>query len=193
MDHAPTLVTTEYFPCISTVRKMMQATPVLLAFGETYQKNSLRNRCYLASSQGLQRLSVPLLKGKHQNQKIYRVKISYEEDWPAQHLKTIDTNYRSAPFFHHFMDPVSNILESRPENLVELNWNILLLLFDIFRWKPDIACSMEHNTPENRYKISPVELRPYNQVFAGRLGFLPDLSILDLLFCMGPELKYILP
>lgn len=193
MDDAPTLVTTEYFPCISTVRQMMLTNPVLLAFGETYQKNSLRNRCYLASGQGLQRLSVPLLKGKHQNQKIYRVKISYEEDWPAQHLKTIETNYHSAPFFLHFRDPVSRILASRPEYLVELNWNILLMLFGIFRWKPDIACSMEYSTPANLFKNQSVELRPYNQVFADRLGFLPDLSILDLLFCMGPELKFILP
>ncbi|HNR07793.1 MAG TPA: WbqC family protein [Saprospiraceae bacterium] len=193
MDDATTLVATEYFPRISTVRQMMLAQKVWLAYGETYQKNSLRNRCYLASGQGLQRLSVPLRKGKHQSQKIYKVKIAYEEDWPLQHLKAMETNYRSAPFFLHFVDPVRLILESRPEYLVDLNWKILSLLFNVFRWHPDIACHMEFSSPA-KSTISPtVKLRPYNQVFAGRFGFLADLSILDLLFCMGPEPKYILP
>ena len=182
---------TEYFPSILTLRQMMQMDYVLIEYDESYQKNSLRNRCYLAGSQGVHLLSIPLIKGKHQQQPIYQVRIAYDEHWPVKHLRFIETNYCKAPYYSHYIDEVRGILMSRPEFLVDLNWEILRFLSRTFQWNPNWACSLQHGVSINNHSPSLPVLKPYPQVFEDRLGFLPNLSILDLLFCIGPQQKYI--
>lgn len=191
MALASTRVITEYFPSIGNMQMMMQHQHLLLEYGENYQKNSLRNRCYLASSQGVQLLSVPLLKGKHQQQPIYEVRIAYHENWPLKHLRSIETNYNKAPFYPHFIDAIQAILNAKPVFLVDLNWSILEFLFQTFSWYPSISCSLDHDTSDLNQKINKQTFKPYPQQFEDKLNFLPNLSILDLLFCIGPQTKYI--
>jgi len=184
---------TEYFPSILTLRQMMPMDYVLIEYDETYQKNSLRNRCYLAGSQGVHLLSVPLIKGKHQQLPIYQVRIAYDENWSDKHLRFIETNYNKSPYYSHYIDEVRGILLSRPVFLIDLNWNILQFLSRSFQWNPSWGCSLQHGESINHHHHHHPrpDLKPYPQVFEDRLGFLPNLSILDLLFCIGPQQKYI--
>ncbi len=183
---------TEYFPSILTIRQMMKQDVILIEYDETYQKNSLRNRCYLACSQGVQFLTVPLVKGKHQQMPIHQVRIAYDENWPIQHLRYLQTNYCKAPYFSHYIEEVREILLARPILLIELNWTILQFISKAFQWKPCWSCSLQHGEPLNSRNNHLAELNPYPQVFEDRHGFIPNLSVLDLLFCIGPQVKYIL-
>lgn len=170
---------------------MMQRDHIEMEYDETFQKNSLRNRCYLASSQGPRFISVPLVKGKHQQQAIHQVRIAYDENWPVKHLRCIETNYSRAPFFSHYMEEVQHILLARQQYLVDLNWSILQFLSRSFQWNPSWSCSLEHGQALNQQEKHQASFKPYPQVFEDKLGFLPNLSILDLLFCIGPQIKYI--
>lgn len=182
---------TEYFPSIPTMRLMLQRQHIEMEYDETFQKNSLRNRCYLASSQGARFISVPLVKGKHQQQPIRQVRIAYDENWPLKHLRCIETNYSKAPFYSHYIDEVRQILYAHPIHLIELNWSIMQFLSSSFQWNPCWSCSLEHGQPLNQQGKHHTSFRPYPQVFEDKLGFLPNLSVLDLLFCIGPQPKYI--
>jgi hypothetical protein len=169
---------------------------ILLERHEHYQKGSYRNRCYIGSTTGPQMLSIPLLKGKHQQLPITEVKIAYHTTWYAQHWHSIQTAYGSAPFFMHYSDQIHEILYTKYEKLWDLNRAILQFLLEMFQ-----APAIVHETPEYDKKTEPLmedkrgaiqpgnhfELPQYNQVFMDRMGFQSNLSALDLLMHLGPE------
>ncbi|MEO5581346.1 MAG: WbqC family protein [Saprospiraceae bacterium] len=186
------MIKTAYFPPLSVVQSLIKAEEIVIDTGEHYQKNSLRNRCYLASNQGKILLSVPLTKGKHQQMPIQDVRIAYEYDWVRQHLRTIENNYKRAPYYEYYMPEIERILQSHHRLLLDLNWEIMLFICRVFRWNPLMAYSIEFNKGENQ-DIHFFHSIPYPQLFENKFPFIPDLSILDLLFCMGPQIKYILP
>jgi WbqC-like protein family len=171
---------------------MFEAGEIIIDAGEHYQKNSLRNRCYLASSQGKILLSVPLTKGKNQQMPIREVRIAYEFDWVKQHLRTIETNYKRAPYYPYYIHEIERILKSRHTWLIDLNWEIILFVCNAFKWSPAMAYSLEFNKDKKK-DTKLFHSIPYPQLFENKFPFIPDLSILDLLFCMGPQIKYILP
>lgn len=185
------MIKTVYFPPLSVVQSLFKTGQIVIDASEHYQKNSFRNRCYLASSQGKIILSVPLKKGKNQQMPIRDVQIAYDYDWVRQHLRTIGNNYKRAPYYEYFMPEIERILQSRHTLLIDLNWDILLFICRVFRWSPSIAYSIEFNKIENQ-DTHTFHSIPYPQLFENKFPFIPDLSILDLLFCMGPQIKYIL-
>ncbi|MBK6995246.1 MAG: WbqC family protein [Lewinellaceae bacterium] len=94
------LLETQYLPSIAWCSAVWQEKLVALDAAEHYQKGSLRNRCHIAGPNGPQRLSIPLIKGKHQQTPIRGVRISYEIPWQRQHWRTIKTVYGNAPFLN---------------------------------------------------------------------------------------------
>ncbi len=183
--------TTAYFPSISTFQSMMQQTLIEIDADEHYQKNSYRNRCHLASSQGKILLSVPLKKGKNQQQPIREVLIAYDQNWVDLHLKTLHNNYRRSAFFDYLYPPIYQILKSHPKYLIDLNWASLEFVFKVLHWNPTIAYQIHYT---NVAVSPPKSIRlAYPQLFEDKTGFLDDLSIVDLLMCIGPQIKYILP
>ena len=181
--------TSEYFPCIASFSELMNHDSIEIQAAEHYQKNSLRNRCYLTGSQGKYLLSVPLVKGKNQQQKIKDVRISYDFDWTTLHLKTISNNYIKSPFFNHYYPGIVQILMKKEKFLLDLNWEILRFLLSAYATDKNISYRLEFQDPTTQSR-PPALLKPYPQLFESKTGFIPDLSILDLLFCMGPTRKY---
>jgi len=199
------LIELQLFPSLQYLSKW-QGFSVILEGEEHYRKGSFRNRYHLATAQGPLALSVPLEKGKHQQLPVREVKIDYKKDWPKQHWRTIETAYGKAPFFDYYGEDLRAILESRPSHLFELNWAALQFLLEHFQLgQPSFSQQFSHQFEEGldfRNQIRPQQqaktqdpylaLIPYPQLFEDRLGFLPYLSALDLLFCMGPEAPYYL-
>ncbi len=186
-----------YLPCISWFGVLSTYPAVALEHHEHYQKGSYRNRCHIAGPQGMQRLSVPLIKGKHQQQRITEVRISYEMAWYAQHWHAIRTAYGSAPYFIHYADAVHDLLYSRPQKLFDLNLAIVQWLHTTIGLSAEILLTTAYGKgPMGETAINltdiwkpghPESVSRYRQVFGDRHGFLPDLSILDLLMNLGPE------
>jgi hypothetical protein len=185
-----------YLPCIQYVQLFFQYDEIHLEQYEHYQKRSYRNRAKILSPQGVQLLSVPLLKGKHQQMPITEVRIAYHTPWYAQHWHAIQTAYGSAPYFIHYGDDIKNILYSKPDTLYELNLTMLNWIISHVHAPARITetqtyqLNYQGELHDLRNSIKPGfkhETAAYPQVFTDRLGFIENLSALDLLMHLGPE------
>ena len=165
---------------------------------ESYQKMSFRNRCQVLGAGKLINLSVPLLGGRDQKALITQIEIDYGQDWPTQHWRTLESCYNKSPFFMHYADSLRELLFYRYATLWELdmasfNWvnaklgNSIKASFseDFQKQASDGMIDCRNGfLPANREKF---KLEPYQQVF-GQV-FQTNLSILDLLFNLGPQAR----
>ena len=202
------LIELQYLSSVQYFSKLLAYDKVVIEQWENYQKGSYRNRCHIAGANGLQILSIPLEKGKHQKLPIREVRIAYRQPWHLQHWRSIQSAYANAPFYPYYSDDLEAIFMQQPEYLFELNQQLLALccrhlgLSDKLSYSDDYCSDPGEEVQDLRGFISPKQKtnnpdlafhpNPYPQVFTERHGFLPNLSILDLLFCAGPEATQIL-
>ena len=207
MQEESILLELPYLPCVQFFSKIKQGK-VYLEHCESYTKGSYRNRCHIAGAQGVQVLSIPLQGGKHQQQSIREVRIAHDTPWHTQHWTAIKSAYGKSPFFEYYADELIPIFKKKYEFLWDWNWDLLQTLLLLLQLDADIVCTTEYekNPPNSildfRNGISPKAHKAfpdpnftpykYGQVFEAENGFLPNLSILDLLFCTGPEASFIL-
>ena len=205
------IIEVQYFPPIEYFKQLFQFPHVVIEAHENYQKGSYRNRCHIANSTGIQVLSVPLRKGKNAKQPIREVAIAYDMDWQKQHWQSIRTAYGSAPFWEHYAPQLEPFFLKKWDYLFDLNIAILETFLKILKLKNTVNVSFSTDyeinfttkeiidTPSGvrqdgvdlRNKILPnksdFQGEKYAQLFQERTGFLPNLSILDLVFCTGPQ------
>ena len=169
---------------------------------ENYQKQSYRNRCHFYAADGKQSLSFPIAhsEGTHKHL-ISEVLIDYSKPWALQHKRAIISAYRTSAYFEYYQDELFAILDSKPERLLDLNTRLLEFFLDKIGIKAEIRMteyySQNTDCEDLREVIHPkrpdnilekLELnKPYFQVFAEKHGFIPNLSIMDLLFNEGPD------
>lgn len=195
---SPILIDLHYLPCIRVFQHLAQADTVILEAWENFQKGSYRNRCHIVGANGLLRLSIPLQKGKHQQLPIKDVKLSFDEPWHRQHWQSIRSAYGNAPFFPFYEDLLSPIFVEPGERLWDFNKRLLLSILECLQLEVKVEESVEyiragftgidlrgHISPKMRYES--LATASYPQVFSERHGFMPNLSILDVLFCQGPQ------
>ena len=173
---------------------------VLLEACESYRKQTWRNRCRILTANGPMDLRVPV---EHDGERlISRIRVDWSTPWLRQTEYAIDTAYYSSPFFEYYRDELFALLELKPERLWDLNMGII----DFFCRKIGIAPQIVPTTDWqaeydddwrdalNPKRPSPLEVRPYWQVFRDKFGFTSGLSVMDLLFNEGPEsLSYLRP
>ncbi|WP_181305835.1 WbqC family protein [Rufibacter sp. XAAS-G3-1] len=183
-------------PSILYFQKAFEADEILLEAHEHYQKQSYRNRCHILTAQGVVPLSVPVVKG---NSKILvtELQIDYSQRWRDIHWRTIQSAYGSAPFFEFYADYLKDIYDRQPALLFELNMDLLKLFVKMLKLKKPIALTQTYvktyeapvldwrGTLHPKKEPDILRLTPYRQVFGKQ--FAMNLSILDLLFNLGPE------
>ena len=183
-----------YLPPIHCVGTYVQKAEVLLEANENYQKGSFRNKCLIGTAQGPLILSIPLRRGKHQSQDIQQVLISNEEDWQIQHWRSIKTAYSNTPYFEHY----HYIFEAVYAQSVELLWDFNMQLMDAvqkclgseisFLLSEDFQKEYGTEVIDFRKIKRPSKVIPaYPQVHEEAVPFQSDMSILDLIFHLGPE------
>ncbi len=142
------LLETQYLPAIAWCAKVWQEETVALEAAEHYQKGSLRNRCHIAGPNGIQRLSIPLVKGKHQQTPIREVRISYETSWQRQHRRSIQADYGNAPFYEHYVGDIQPFYERKWDLLFDYNLEFqTLILKKKLGWTGEFVFQSEYVPP----------------------------------------------
>ena len=161
-----------------------------------YQKQTARNRCLIMSSNGIQKLIIPVKHNKKKSEDLHdhNAKIDNSQNWKVKHWKSIQNSYRSSPFFEFYEEEFSNIFLNSENLLSSSNINIISHISQILGIKKDIKISNK-KIPHEKYDkrlinvkdYSLYDIPRYNQVFMSKFNFISNLSILDLLFNVGPK------
>ncbi len=193
------LIELQYLPSVAYFSQIAQYEEVIIEVCENYQKGSYRNRCQILGANGVMSMSIPLEKGKHQQTPIREVRINYTERWNVQHWQGIRSAYGRAPFWEFYADYFEPIFQKKHEFLFDFNLELFQICCKLLKIKPQLSFTSSYEkTIDNaeiidlRNQIKPnlsFEMKKYPQIFEDRFGFVPDLSIIDLLFCMGNQAK----
>jgi hypothetical protein len=191
------LVSTAYLPPVEYFSLFVDADEIVIEREENYLKQSYRNRCYILSPHGPQILSVPVYLGSLHKTPVKEIRIDYSKRWQQVHLGALAASYSSSPYFQYYFENIERAITKNHEFLIELNTELTTLVIDMLKLKAIITYTTDFQ-PEGsvindyRYKLSPKKpsvftVREYMQVFNNNTGFVQPLSILDLIFNVGPE------
>jgi hypothetical protein len=193
------LVEYQYFSPVYLFFILNKAKNIIFEEYESFQKMSFRNRCIIAGGQGPVHLTIPILGGRDQKKWIKEIRIDYKTNWQTQHWRGIQSSYRRSPWFEHYAADLEEFYSQKPEFLWD--WNLKSFEWLMARTKINsrIERTIEYKKSypneeiiDLRNKIFPGNYLSftspvYQQVFADKTGFQPNLSMIDLLFCEGPN------
>lgn len=189
-----------YFGPVSYYQKLALAENAVFEQWETFPRRSLRNRCQILDPNGFLELSVPVNKPQASKTKTKDVRVDYSTDWQKKHWRTFKSSYSSSPFFDHYGSEVKDLIFSNPVFLLDLN---CVIHEKINAWLDlDVPFTLsetylKENIQDFRSDKSfgkHTDMEAYQQVFVSKEDFIPDLSILDAVFNLGPMArKLILP
>lgn len=189
------LFTPAYFAPISQYVAMIHSENIIFEVEENFQKQSYRNRCYIYGANGKQLLSIPINHPLTNNRKKTKdALIENNTPWRAQHFKSLQSSYRSSPYFEFFEDDLALLFNKKHKYLIELSIDTHLFITDAIQASKKFSKTKTYDiTPiEDDFRnlvttktASNIEIPKYTQVFDDKHGFIKNLSILDLLFMEG--------
>ena len=237
-----TLLSTTYFGPVQWYQKLYRSEEVVIEQWESFQKQTYRNRCLIATTQGIQALTVPIERGT--SPLIKDIRISDHGNWRHLHWNAIISAYGESPFFEYYQDDIRPFFEKKWEFLLDFNEAIREKMCELLDIQPKVNYSSEFKDYSLEFKVDSLEFKvdslemntqlaekstinykqstintinnkqstinkeidfregirpkhpqpdpdfeakPYYQVYQQKHGFLPNLSVLDLLMNMGPE------
>lgn len=198
-----TVLSTAYFAPVAYYALLFHEQDIVIEAHENYNKQSYRNRMFIGTNQGPLALSVNVEKGYETKCPIQEVRLSSHGDWLHQHEIALMSNYGSSPFYEYYIDDILEVLRSEEQTLFGLNEKIRERICELIGFSAKVRYSDQYlrNDAENfrdlRNTLHPKKnilesvpefvANPYYQVFGQKQTFMPNLSVLDLLFNLGPE------
>jgi hypothetical protein len=192
------IVENQTFPCIDYIKILIKETNVKFFTCDRFRKMSFQNRYVLAGANGLISLTIPIRGGREQKSEIGNIMIDNTTGWQNRHWKSLVSAYNKAPFFEYYREQIRALIFNEKTSLFDFNIDILNSLFNILEINNKVEI-INFKDPNTCYRYSP-EFLPrsfqdgrghwnpkYPQVFEDRIGFQPNLSFLDLIFCEGPN------
>ena len=190
------LLSTAYFPPSCYFRLIRDSEIIFIEREENYIKQTYRNRCMILSSNGVLSLSVPVTKGGRVKAPVKDIQIDYSKRWQQVHIRAFTSAYSRSPYFLYYSENILSILQKKQRFLIDLNHELLQECLTLLDMKKCISYTSSYEPAglqpgDYRYSISPKKeqefsSKPYIQVF-GEAGFVPGLSIIDLIFNLGPD------
>lgn len=193
MLNKPFILPTAYLAPIEYYAYLIQKNICLIEDNEFYIKQSIRNRCNIYGANGILRLTIPKKRDKNLKNIINTVKICYEENWQKKHWKSIESSYNSSPFFQYYKHELLPVFFNKEKLLITYNTNIQNTILKILVnnnnniQKTKTYKSSGKFNDMRRYNWNNKKQKEYTQVFMEKHGFIENLSIIDLLFNLGPE------
>ena len=197
------LLSTTYFGPVQWHQKLHRAELVTIEQWESFQKQTYRNRCLIATTQGVQALTVPVEKPVGNGTAYIKdLRISDHGNWRHLHWNALQSAYGESPFFEYYQDDIRPFFEERWTYLVDFNEAIRQKMCELIDILPDVTYSNTYIAdaqtagiadfraaihPKHPAQDDDFNPKTYYQVYQTKHGFLKNLSILDLLFNMGPE------
>ena len=189
------LIHPNYFPNIHQFTQIIKADNILFEVSDNYQKQTFRNRTYIYGANGKLGLFIPVIH-THKNRELFKdVKISYDSNWMDLHLKSLQSAYRSSPYFEYFEDDFIKLYSEKEKFLADFNIKCIKLISNLLDLDLDFKISNEYvkktndiidlRDLSNARKEKKIETPKYIQVFESKHGYLNNLSILDLIFSEG--------
>jgi hypothetical protein len=192
-----------YLPCIAYFAYLSAFDKVVIDQGERYIKQTYRNRCRINGANKVEDLIIPVKKAKVKNS--VEMEIDYSQKWLSNHLRSIQSAYGKAPFYEYYAEEIFMVYQQKPRFLAELNKNLLTKCLEFLNLKIDAEFSFDiadyaqkvlYNAknvihPKKALINDPIFLpKEYFQVFGK--DFEANLSVIDLIFCEGPNASEIL-
>jgi hypothetical protein len=199
MSAQKAVIDLHYLPCLEYFTCFLKYDTVFIEAQENYQKQSYRNRCQILTASKVAILSVPVVKG-NSKQLIRDVQIDYSQKWVTDHWRTISSAYGKSPFFEHYAGFFENIYLKKNKYLFDLNTEILTICLRLAQFRKEINFtdvyknSTETGLDDLRSAIHPKKKYILNNLYTPvryrqNFGnnFVSNMSIIDLLFCEGPQ------
>ena len=201
----------QYFGNICFIELLYKENQVCFDSHSPFTKMSFKNKMVILSAQGPLPLTIPIVGGRDQKTTIQDIRIAYDAPWQAQHFKALKTCYKRAPYFEYYEADVEKLYSIKTEFLVEFleachaflqkaikgKWELIQfneytenikLIENITKDDKEANLNRNHKIlhpwQPNNYAQFPIQ-HEYQQVFTSPSGFIQNLSILDMLFCIG--------
>ena len=195
------LLATTYFGPVQWYQKLNQSDRCLIERHDHFIKQTYRNRCVIATTNGLQALTVPIERFEGAHCAMLNIRISDHGSWRHLHWNALQSAYGESPFFEFYADDIRPFFERRWDFLVDFNMEITQKMCELLDIQPHITLTDAYVSaedvgvtdyrdairPKNPLPDNSFQPRRYYQVYEQKHGFQPNLSILDLLFNEGPE------
>jgi hypothetical protein len=186
------LLPTAYLAPISYYAILLQKVNCEIEYHEHFIKQSVRNRCEIYGANGRLRLTIPKHRQGSSKTLITNIKISYQEEWQREHWNAIVSAYNSSPFFKYYKDKLRPYYEKKEIYLINFNNKLQKLILALLQVEIKYTHSTKYKdlgkfTDLRNYTFKSKRMKKYDQVFMEKHGFISNLSILDILFNLGPE------
>jgi len=180
-----------YLPPISYFKSFINQNEISFCKNTNYQKQTYRNRCVIFGANGKQNLTIPITKDEIKKGDKY-VTFYNDINWQKNHWKSIESAYNSSPFFEYYKDDLKPFYIKKYKILFDYNVKFMIHIFNILDLNIKVKeVNRMTNPKEINALLDPkketVNFKYYSQVFDEKYEFQSDLSIIDLIFNIGPE------
>ena len=194
MDRINALFPTSYFPSVSYLNAFFKEENPIIEVYESFPKQTLRNRCEILTSNGIQRLSIPVNRKNGSKTLTKEIEIDYTKKWQNDHWRAIKTAYASAPYYEEYESQIKGLIYKKQHTLIELNHSILEFVQGIIEAPIEIQNTAKYtHEHENDFRhvnfMDRQDITEYQQVFSYDREFTANLSFIDLLFNEGPFMR----
>ncbi len=196
------LLNTNYFPPTTYFSAISTAQTFFIEQFENFGKQSYRNRCEIMTANGVVPLTIPVVKA-NSKKLVKDLKIAYATPWQKLHFRGIESAYKNSPYYEYYIDDLIPFFEKKETYLLDLNNAILGVMLNFLKLEHTIQMTEDyihkgdtnfvdlrdtfHPKINRRHGEIDFPIQEYRQTFSDRFPFSPNLSILDLIFCCGPE------